>query len=81
MILEAALERLVKIGTLTVTFPNGSVRSFGPDVSRMHHSRSSVPGRNVGWHEIRRSRSAKPIWMAMWSSVMETFSGRSISSP
>lgn len=29
MILEAALERLVKIGTLTVTFPNGSVRSFG----------------------------------------------------
>lgn len=29
MILEAALERLIKIGTLSVTFPDGTVRFFG----------------------------------------------------
>ncbi|TXI02371.1 MAG: class I SAM-dependent methyltransferase [Rhizobium sp.] len=29
MFLEAALSRLIKIGTLTVTFPDGSIRSFG----------------------------------------------------
>jgi cyclopropane-fatty-acyl-phospholipid synthase len=29
MLLEAALTHLVKIGTLTVTFPNGSMRTFG----------------------------------------------------
>ncbi len=29
MILEAALNRLIKIGTLSVTFPNGKVREFG----------------------------------------------------
>jgi len=29
MLLEAALTHLIKVGTLTVTFPNGSVRAFG----------------------------------------------------
>jgi cyclopropane-fatty-acyl-phospholipid synthase len=29
MLLEAALSRLIKVGTLTVTFPDSSVRSFG----------------------------------------------------
>lgn len=29
MLLEAALSHLIKIGTLTVTFPNGSTRRFG----------------------------------------------------
>src|SRR4051812_8779024 len=29
MLLEAALTNLIKVGTLTVTFPDGSVRSFG----------------------------------------------------
>ena len=29
MLLEAALSRLIKIGTLTVTFPNGSKQEFG----------------------------------------------------
>lgn len=33
MLLEAALNRLVKIGTLTVTMPNGAVRQFGSGTS------------------------------------------------
>jgi hypothetical protein len=34
MLLEAALSNLIKIGTLTVVFPNGSQRDLGTADSR-----------------------------------------------